>query len=41
MEERVDDTREPTWWERYGYKATVFGFLILMFIVLPLIISGR
>jgi hypothetical protein len=41
MEERVDDIREPTWWERYGYKVKVFGFLVLMFIVLPLLISGR
>ena len=33
--------REPTWWEQNGYKVAVFGFLVLMFGVLPLIISGR
>jgi hypothetical protein len=35
------DEREPTWWERHGYKAAVFGFLVIMFLVLPLLISGR
>jgi hypothetical protein len=37
----LDDEREPTWWERNGYKVTVFGFLVLMFGLLPLLISGR
>jgi maltodextrin utilization protein YvdJ len=41
MDKRVDDEREPTWWEQYGYKVTVFGFLVLMLGVLPLLISGR
>ena len=37
----TDVEREPTWWEQYGYKVKVFGFLVLMFGVLPLLISGR
>jgi hypothetical protein len=41
MEKRVDDEREPTWWEQNRYKVTVFGFLVLMFGLLPLLISGR
>jgi hypothetical protein len=41
MEKRVDGEREPTWWEQYGYKVKVLGFLVLMFGVLPLLISGR
>jgi hypothetical protein len=41
MEERVDAEHDPSWWERHGYKVTIFGFLMLMFIVLPLFISGR
>jgi hypothetical protein len=41
MGKRVDDEREPTWWEQNGYKVTVFGFLVLMFGLLPLLISGR
>jgi hypothetical protein len=41
MEKRVDDERAPTWWEQHGYKVTVFGFLVLMFGLLPLLISRR